>query len=109
MLYDTSSGLITLKVSAFTPEDAQAIAAAVFQQQLGQDQRIVGHCARRFHRLATAELDKTRKDLTTTRQAMTAFRMKSQIVDPQADLAGQMGVLSGLRGNWPRRWSHMTS
>lgn len=29
---------------------------------------------------------------------MTAFRMKSQIVDPAADLAGQMGVLSGLQG-----------
>ncbi len=28
---------------------------------------------------------------------MTAFRMRSQIVDPEADLAGQMGVLSGLQ------------
>ena len=98
VLYDTSSGLITLKVNAFTPEDAQAIAAAVFQDSSDKINELSAIARDDSTRLATAELDKTRKDLTTTRQAMTAFRMKSQIVDPQADLAGQMGVLSGLQG-----------
>lgn len=98
VLYDTTSGLITLKVSAFTPEDAQAIAAAVFQQSSDKINELSAIARDDATRLAKAELDNTREELTTTRQAMTAFRMKSQIVDPQADLAGQMGVLSGLQG-----------
>ena len=98
VLYDTSSGLITLKVSAFTPEDAQEIAAAVFQQSSDKINELSAVARDDATKLAKAELDETREDLTVTRQAMTAFRMKSQIVDPAADLAGQMGVLSGLQG-----------
>jgi capsular polysaccharide transport system permease protein len=98
VLYDTSSGLITLKVSAFTPEDAQAIAAAVFQESSDKINELSTIARDDVTRLAKTELDKTRKELTETRQAMTAFRMESQIVDPEADLAGQMGVLSGLQG-----------
>lgn len=98
VLYDTTSGLITLKISAFTPEDAQEIAAAVFQQSSDKINELSAIARDDATRLAKAELDATREELTTTRQAMTAFRMKSQIVDPEADLAGQMGVLSGLQG-----------
>ncbi|RCW85049.1 capsular polysaccharide transport system permease protein [Paracoccus lutimaris] len=97
VLYDTTSDLITLKVSAFTPEDAQIIAAAVFQESSDKINELSAIARDDATRLAKAELDKTREELTTTRQAMTAFRMKSQIVDPEADLAGQMGVLSGLQ------------
>lgn len=98
VLYDTSSGLITLRVSAFTPEDAQEIASAVFQQSSDKINELSAIARDDATQLAKGELDQTRQELTTTRQAMTAFRMKSQIVDPTADLAGQMGVLSGLQG-----------
>lgn len=98
VLYDNSNALITLNVSAFSPEDAQAIAAAVFQQSSDKINQLSGVAQQDATRLATEELDKARGELTRTRQAMTAFRMKTQIVDPQADLAGQMGVLSGLQG-----------
>nr|WP_010400757.1 capsule polysaccharide transporter [Paracoccus sp. TRP] len=97
VLYDSSTQLITLKVSAFTPEDAQAIAAAVFQASSDKINEISTIARNDATRLARAELDKARAELTETRQAMTAFRMRSQIVDPEADLAGQMGVLSGLQ------------
>ncbi|WP_323716068.1 capsule biosynthesis protein [Paracoccus aminovorans] len=97
VLYDSSTALITLNVSAFSAEDAQAIAAAVFKQSSDKINQLSAIAQEDATRLAKLELDKTRDELTTTRQAMTAFRMKSQIVDPQADLAGQMGVLSGLQ------------
>ena len=35
--------------------------------------------------------------MTTARQALTAFRMRTQIVDPTADLEGQMGILNSLQ------------
>ncbi|MDQ7775127.1 MAG: capsule biosynthesis protein [Paracoccus aminovorans] len=98
VLYDSSTSLITLNVSAFSAEDAQQIAAAVFKQSSDKINQLSTVAQEDATRLATAELGKARDELTRTRQAMTAFRMKSQIVDPQADLAGQMGVLSGLQG-----------
>lgn len=97
VLYDTSNGLITLKVSAFSPEDAQLIADRVFAQSSEKINELSAIAREDTTRHASVELEKTRVELTSTRQAMTAFRMKTQIVDPQADLAGQMGILSGLQ------------
>ena len=82
---------------AFTPEDAQQIAAAVFEESSNKINELSAIARDDTTRLTKEELDKARGELTKTRQAMTAFRMKSQIVDPEADLAGQMGVLSGLQ------------
>lgn len=98
VLYDTSTQLITLRVSAFSPEDAQAIAQAAFDESSDKINQLSAIAREDSTRLASEELEKARRELTTTRQAMTAFRMSSLIVDPQADLAGQMGVLSGLQG-----------
>ena len=97
VINDSTNGLITLRVSAFTPEDAQQIAAAVFEESSAKINELSAIARDDTTRLTKEELDKARGELTTTRQAMTAFRMKSQIVDPEADLAGQMGVLSGLQ------------
>ncbi|WP_152988178.1 capsule biosynthesis protein [Paracoccus sp. MKU1] len=97
VLYDSTTQLITLKISAFTAQDAQEIAAAVFQESSDKINQLSTIAQDDATRLAKAELDKARAELTETRQAMTAFRMRSQIVDPEADLAGQMGVLSGLQ------------
>lgn len=97
VLYDNSTALITLNVSAFSAEDAQAIAATVFKESSDKINQLSAVAQSDATRLASEELEKARGELTETRQAMTAFRMKSQIVDPQADLAGQMGVLSGLQ------------
>jgi capsular polysaccharide transport system permease protein len=97
VLYDSTTQLITLKISAFTARDAQEIAAAVFQESSDKINQLSTIAQDDATRLAKAELDKARAELTETRQAMTAFRMRSQIVDPEADLAGQMGVLSGLQ------------
>ncbi|TWI35734.1 capsular polysaccharide transport system permease protein [Paracoccus sulfuroxidans] len=97
VLYDTSTQLITLRISAFSPEDAQEIAQAVFDESSDKINELSAIAREDATRLAGAELEKARLELTTTRQAMTAFRMSSLIVDPQADLAGQMGVLSGLQ------------
>ena len=97
VLYDTSTSLITLKISAFSAEDAQQIAQAVFRESSDKINQLSSIAREDTTRLAQAELEKTRDELTRTRQAMTDFRMRSQIVDPEADLTSQMGVLSGLQ------------
>lgn len=95
--YDTSSGLITLNVSAFEPQDAQKIAQAILAASTDKINQLSSIAREDATKLATQELEKTRINLTKARQDMTAYRMRTQIVDPQADLAGQMGVLNGLQ------------
>ena len=44
------------------------------------------------------ELEKARGVLTEARQAMTAFRVRTRIVDPTIDLGAQMSVMTALQG-----------
>lgn len=97
VIYDSSVGLITLNVSAFDPQDAQQIAQAILDESTARINELSSIARDDATRLAREELEKARVELTAARQEMTAFRIHTQIVDPQADLAGQMGVLAGLQ------------
>ncbi|WP_245155694.1 capsule biosynthesis protein [Paracoccus ravus] len=97
VLYDTSSNLITLNVHAFSPEDAQRIAAAAFQASSDKINALSAIARDDATRLAKTELEAARDAVTQSRQAMTQFRMRTMIVDPEADLTSQMGVLTGLQ------------
>lgn len=95
--YDDSAGIITLRVSAFTPQDAQAIAEAVF----AESERVVNALSEQARddatRHASAELEKTRTLLAGARQAMTGFRIRTGIVDPTAELEAQATVTTALQ------------
>lgn len=97
VIYSTSTRLITVRVSAFTPEDAKIIADATFDEASRTINRLSDIAREDATKFARAELERSQERLTKTRQEMTAFRMRTQIVDPQADLAGQMGVLNTLQ------------
>lgn len=97
VLYDTSTRLITLEVAAFTREDAYDIAKAAFDESSRTINRLSDIAREDATRFARNELLRAQERLTETRQALTAFRMRTQIVDPVADLAGQMGVLNSLQ------------
>ena len=99
MLYDTTTQLITLRVAAYTPEDALAIAEATFQESSRTINRLSDVARDDATRFAREELAKAQERLTEARQALTAFRMRTQIVDPTADLAGQMGILNTLQAS----------
>lgn len=97
VLYDTSTRLITLEVAAFTREDAYEIARTTFEESSRTINRLSDIAREDATRFARNELNRAQERLTETRQALTAFRMRTQIVDPMADLAGQMGVLNSLQ------------
>ncbi len=48
-------------------------------------------------RYSRAELAGAEARLTSARQELTGFRLRTQIVDPTVDLQGQMGILNGLQ------------
>lgn len=95
--YDSATKLITLRVMAFTPEDAKAIADAAFAESSRTINRLSDIARDDATRFSRTELEKAQERLTEARQDMTAFRMRTQIVDPTADLAGQMSVLNTLQ------------
>ena len=98
VFYDSASGLIELRVQAFTPEDAQAVAQAVFEESSAMINTLSNIAREDATRYAKEELDRAVERLVEARQALTEFRARSQIVDPEADIQGRMGLLATLEG-----------
>lgn len=94
---DTGTGLIEMRVRAFTAPDAEAIAVAA----LGAADVLVNRLSDLAHEdslaHAAGEVAGAEQRLEAARAALLAFREATQIVDPQADLSGQMGLLESLQ------------
>ena len=92
-----SSGLMTVEVKAPTALEAQSLNSAVFDLASVLINRIAIATRDDVLRYSRDELTRAEARLTQARQEMTAFRLRSQIVDPTVDLQGQMGILNGLQ------------
>lgn len=95
--YDSGTGILTLRVRAFDPDEAQAIAAAAFKYS--SDLINTLSAVARDDALSEAEtmLREAEARVRGARRDLTAFRAKTQIVDPGADVSGQMGLLTRLQ------------
>ncbi|MDJ0638693.1 MAG: hypothetical protein QNJ20_07660 [Paracoccaceae bacterium] len=94
--YDSTTELIEVRALAFTPEDAQAIARAIFEECARLVEELSAIAQEDTIDFAKVELDRAVERLKQAREAVTRFRSRTQIVDPTADLQGQMGLLSTL-------------
>ncbi len=97
VFYDPGTGLIEVETRAFAPEDAQAIAQKIFELSSDMINELSAVAASDLTRYARDELDQAAQRLKDARLAVTRFRNEQQIVDPQADIQGQMGLLSSLQ------------
>ncbi len=95
--YAPGTGLIELKVKAFTPQDAQNIAQLIFTESSKMINQLSAIAREDAIRYAREELDQVVEQLKTARQNLTAFRSRTQIVDPSADIQLQMGLLNTLQ------------
>ncbi|PTM75278.1 capsular polysaccharide transport system permease protein [Cereibacter johrii] len=95
--YDSTTGLIELRVHAFTPEDAQAVAQAILDESTRTINDLSAIARADATRYAREELDNAVERLRVQRVAMTEFRSRTQIVDPSADIQAQMGLLNTLQ------------
>ncbi|MDH3263546.1 MAG: sugar transporter [Paracoccaceae bacterium] len=98
VFYDSASGLIELRVQAFAPEDSLAVAQAIFEESSAMINNLSNIAREDATRYAKEELDRAVERLVAARQALTEFRARTQIVDPQADIQGRMGLLATLEG-----------
>jgi capsular polysaccharide transport system permease protein len=95
--YDAGSGLLELRVLAFEPREAQAIAEAIYDESLRTINALSAVAREDATRYAQLDLDQALERLKQAREALTAFRVENQIVDPSADIQGQMGLLNTLQ------------
>jgi len=95
--YDGGSGLIEVRAFAFTPEEATQLAEAVYTEASRKINALSAIARADAIGYAIEERDKAIKRLIAARKALTAFRIETQIVDPMADIAGQMGLLNTLQ------------
>ncbi|MGJ8598295.1 MAG: sugar transporter, partial [Sulfitobacter sp.] len=90
--YDQGTGLIELRVLAFDPRTARTLAEDIVSESQKMINALNAAARDDLMRNAVLELEEAVARLKTAREAMTEFRTRTQIVDPNADLQGQMGV-----------------
>jgi len=94
--YDSTTELIEVRALAFTPDDAKAIATGILNESIRLVEDLSAIAQDDTIAFAATELERAVERLKLAREAVTAFRSRTQIVDPTADLQGQMGLLSNL-------------
>ena len=95
--YDQSTRLIELRVLAFTPEDARTIASEIVAESQKMINELNTAARQDVMRYANEDLEVALARLKTSREALTEFRTRTQIVDPESDIQGRMGVLNNLQ------------
>jgi capsular polysaccharide transport system permease protein len=95
---ESHAGILHVRAKAFTPEDATAIARAILAESSALVNRLSEQAREDAVRFTRDELAETEARLRTLRAELADFRRENRLVDPTADVAGQMGLLSALQG-----------
>ncbi len=95
--YDTGTGLIELRVHAFGAKDAKSIAQAIFDESSLMINALSASARADATSYARDELNRAVARLSDARIALTQFRSRTQVIDPEADIQSQMGVLNTLQ------------
>jgi capsular polysaccharide transport system permease protein len=95
--YDSATGLIELRILAFDPDDARAIGTAIYDESTRMINALSAIAREDATRYAREDMERAIERLKQAREALTAFRIRNQIVDLSADIQGQMGLLNTLQ------------
>jgi capsular polysaccharide transport system permease protein len=95
--YDQTAGLMELEVRAFDPEFATAVATEIVAESQEMINALSAAAREDATRYARVDLDDALERLKVAREALTQFRTRTQIVDPEADIQARMGVMNNLQ------------
>jgi capsular polysaccharide transport system permease protein len=95
--YDQGTGLLEVRVLAYDKDMAQAIASEIVSESQQMINELNEQARADALRYAQLDLDGAVARLKAAREALTQFRSRTQIVDPEADLQGRMGVMNNLQ------------
>lgn len=94
---DAGSGIIRVRAEAFSARDATAIATAILTESTEIVNRLSAQARSDAIRFASADLAEAQLRLKSLRADLARFRRDTRIIDPAADVAGQMGLLGALQ------------
>jgi capsular polysaccharide transport system permease protein len=95
--YDKATGLMLAQVRARDPVSAQYLAQLIVVESELMINRLNETARRDTMRNAETDLNAALERLRSAREALAEFRARTQILDPQADIQGRMGVLNVLQ------------
>lgn len=94
--FDSSTGITTLKVQAFRPEDAKDIAEGL----LSDSERLINEISARSNkemlRTAETEVAVARERARVALEAMSEFRRRHELIDPTRTSAAAVETITGL-------------
>lgn len=93
---ENASGIITVESRAFNAEDSNAINSAILTYSSELIERVSRISQTDTIQSAKEELETATERLKDARIKISTFRRTSRIIDPNADVQGQMGVLNEL-------------
>lgn len=94
---DAGTGLLDVEARAFRAADARALTAAIFEESEALVNRLSEQARRDAIRYAAADLADAEARLRDKRRLLAEFRDENRIIDPKADVEGQMGLLAALQ------------
>ncbi|MEZ5817634.1 MAG: hypothetical protein R3D44_11160 [Hyphomicrobiaceae bacterium] len=80
--YDTTTGISTLRVQAFSPEDAQAIARNLLANSEALINRLSNRATREAINTAQKEVERNRQLARASVARVTEFRRRNALIDP---------------------------
>lgn len=95
--FESGTGIIRVRANAFTRDDAHAIAQAILVESSALVNALSEQSREDAVGFARDELAEAEDNLRLMRQRLSDFRIENRIVDPTADVAGQMGLLNALQ------------
>lgn len=95
--FDQHAGIIAIRAEAFTPDDARAVANAILEESSHLVNELSEQARQDAIRFAGVDLAEAEENLRNQRKKLSEFRGEYRIVDPEADVAGQMGLLGALQ------------
>jgi capsular polysaccharide transport system permease protein len=96
--YNSSTGISTLQVKAFRPQDAQEIAAALLVGGEGLINRLNDRANLDAIAETRREIADSESELGLAEQNLTAFRNREKLIDPTRSSAVNLDLLGKLQG-----------
>lgn len=93
---NVDSGIVTLKVSAYRPEDAKWIADNLLVLAEKRVNSLNERARSDSLKVAMDGLDRAEKEVLASNIALTNFRQKQLLIDPSQDATSQSTVIAGL-------------
>jgi capsular polysaccharide transport system permease protein len=94
--FDNTSGVLTLHVEAFTPEDAERVASVVLDEATKLVNELSGRARQDAVAYAEGEVNRAEVRLKASLDALRSFRETEKALDPAGAAKIQMELIGGL-------------